>query len=355
MNVEIEMVYPNARKRYVDNTKVQEHYALVPTKQVANVAGLNEKERNIYLEVVATTLAMFAPDYAYEETKVEIDVKGIGFEATGKVEKERGWKALFGNQANKKKEPVLPAMEKGQACQVDVEIAEGKTKPPKYFTEGQLINVMKYAGKDVEDEALQHTLKESEGIGTEATRASIIETLKYQKYIAVQKNQVAVSDKGKVLCQAVEGTLLASPEMTAKWETYLKKIGRNEGSQEFFLDRIKQMIQALMQDAPEKIGQMQQQFQQIEEQSHIGKCPTCESGVIQDKGKFYGCSAYQNGCKFTLAKKLLGKTISQTNIRKLLNGERTNLIKGFKSKKGNSFAAYLHYERTEQRVKFEFQ
>src|SRR5690625_1866804 len=160
---------------------------------------------------------MFAPDYEYEETKVAIDVKGINFEASGNVEKQLGLKSLFKNQQQaKKKEIVLPAMEKDQACQVNVEIAKGQTKAPKYYTEGQLINVMKYAGKEVEDEALQHTLKESEGIGTEATRASIIETLKDQLYIEIRKNQVTVLDKGKILCQAVEGTLLASPEMTAK-------------------------------------------------------------------------------------------------------------------------------------------
>src|SRR5699024_3413656 len=126
---------------------------------------------------------MFAHDYEYEETKVEIDVKGINFEATGKVEKQIGWKSLFKNRQTKKKEE--------------------KTKQPKYYTEGQLINVMKHAGKEVDDEALQHTLKESEGIGTEATRASIIETLKRQMYIEVRKNQVTVLDKGKILCQAV--------------------------------------------------------------------------------------------------------------------------------------------------------
>src|SRR5699024_7588941 len=192
IGVDVEVVYPEAQKRYVDNTKVAEHYALVPTKQTANIGSLNEKERNIYQEVVATTLAMFAPDYEYEETKVEIDVKRINFEATGKVEKQIGWKSLFKNRQSKKKETVLQLMEKGQACQVYVEIAKRKTKPPKYYTEGQLINVMKHAGKEVDDEALQHTLKESEGIGTEATRASIIETLKRQMYIEVRKNQVTV-------------------------------------------------------------------------------------------------------------------------------------------------------------------
>jgi len=298
---------------------------------------------------------MFAADYEYEETKVEIGVNGINFEATGKVEKQIGWKSLFKDRQSKKKETVLPFMEKGQACQIDVEIAEGKTKPPKYYTEGQLINVMKHAGKEVDDEALQDALKESEGIGTEATRANIIETLKRQMYIEVRKNQVTVLDKGKILCQAVEGTLLASPEMTAKWETYLKKIGKDEGSQKLFLDRIKQMIQSLMEDAPNKISHMQQALQQVEEQASLGNCPSYKKGMIQDKGKFYGCTSYHDGCRFTLSKKVLGKTISQSNIKKLLNGERTNLIKGFKSKKGKNFDAYLQYDAEGQKVQFEFQ
>src|SRR5699024_9820168 len=102
INVNVEIAYPEARKRYVDNSKVVEHYALIPTKQTANIESLNEKERNIYREVVATTLAMFAPDYEYEETKVEIDVKGLSFEAKGKVEKQIGWKSLFKDRQTKK-------------------------------------------------------------------------------------------------------------------------------------------------------------------------------------------------------------------------------------------------------------
>ncbi|WP_455432193.1 DNA topoisomerase III [Tigheibacillus jepli] len=359
MGVRVDVVYPDAQKRYVDGSKVAEHYALVPTKQTPDLNTLNEKERNIYREVVATTLAMFAPDYGYEETKIEINVKGICFEATGKVEKNKGWKALFASHNDRKKEDqesVLPSMEEGESCQVHVNIAEGKTKAPKYYTEGQLINVMKHAGKDVGDEALKHTLKENEGIGTEATRASIIETLKHQKYIEVRKNKVTVRNKGKILCQAVKGTLLSSAEMTAKWETYLHKIGENEGSQELFLDKIKQMIQSLMKDAPKKIGNMEQALKQVKEQFFIGKCPCCKEGggKIQDKGKFYGCSRYREGCKFTLPKKFLGKVISQTNVKKILNGEKTNLIKGFTSKKGKSFDAYLHYDQTEQKIIFEF-
>src|SRR5699024_4879277 len=146
-------------------------------------------------------------------------------EKTGKVELKKGWKALFTEETfddkNEAKQDytVLPSMQKWESCNVAIDISEGKTKPPKAYTQGQLISVMKQAGKEIDDESLQHTLKENEGSGTEATRANILDTLKKQQYIEIKKNKVSVTKKGQMLCQAVEGTVLASPEMTAKWET----------------------------------------------------------------------------------------------------------------------------------------
>lgn len=351
-----DIVYPDARKRYVDGTKVQEHYAIIPTKQVASIERLNDKEKHIYQEVIATTLAMFASDYEFEETKVEVDVNSLLFEAKGKVETNKGWKDLFPKNVDKKEkegeENVLPAMTEGESCSIDINTKEGKTKPPKYYTEGQLINVMKHAGKDIDDESLQETLKQTEGIGTEATRASIIDTLKRQKYIDVKKNKVMVTDKGEILSKAVEGTLLSSPEMTAKWESYLAKIGKKEGSQNTFISKIEQMIQSLIDRAPEHIKEMESVVSDAVAKNAIGNCPVCE-GQIEDKGRFYGCNRYREGCTFTLPKNFLGKAITQPNIKKILNDERTNIIKGFKSKKksGKVFDAYLYYDKDEKRLK----
>src|SRR5699024_4746154 len=210
----------------------------------------------------------------------------------------------------------------------------------------QVINVMKQAGKEIDDETLQHTLKENEGIGTEATRANILDTLKKQQYIEIKKNKVSITGKGQILCREVVGTVLASPEMTDKWETYLHKIGQNKGSQEHFISKIKQMLESLLKDAPIKMKTLESQFQEVKEQSVVGECPVCgkEGGKKEDKGKFYGCSRYRDECTFTLPKRFLGKTISQTNLKKLLDGHKTNLIKGFKSKKGKTFDAYLRYD-----------
>lgn len=341
LGVNFEVAYPNARKRFVDGSKVQEHYAIIPTKQVANMDRLTEKEKNIYQEIMSVTMAMFMDDYQYEETNVRIDVKGLLFEAKGKVEKNKGWKELFAGEDKKDKdEIVLPVMREGEPCSVKIKTHEGMTKPPKAYTEGGLINVMKNAGRDVEDDSAKQILKKTEGIGTEATRASIIETLKHQKYIEVKKNVVSVTKKGEILCKAVDGTLLSSPEMTAKWEEYLAKIGKGNGSQEAFIHNINKFIEHLMNEAPKAIDKMENVISESKNESAVGKCPKCD-GMIVYKGKFYGCSGYGDGCKFTLPKKWAGKDLTNNQIKMLLKKGKTNLIKGFESKKGKKFDAHL--------------
>jgi len=339
-------------KRYVDGSKVEEHYAIIPTKQVVKLSSLTEKEKNIYKEIIANTLAMFSPLYQYEETKVDVNVDGLVFKKTGKVETDKGWKALFEEEQNNEKEETLPLMSEGESCLVNVSMKEGKTKPPKLYTEGDLINVMKNAGKELEDDASRELLKETKGIGTEATMGSIIETLKRQKYIEVKKNVVNMTEKGKVLCQAVEGTLLASAEMTAEWEGYLTSIGKGEHTQESFISNINTFIEDLIEEAPKKMISMKETFKDIEDDQMVGSCPSCEGGVISDRGKFYGCSSYNDGCRFSLPKRWAGKSLSESQIKMLLEKGKTNLIKGFKSKKGKSFNAYLTIKDNKLNMEF---
>lgn len=343
LGVDFKVVYPDARKRYVDNKKVQEHYAIIPTKQVANLTDLSNKEQNIYVEVLKTTLSMFADDYHYEETKVDVDVKGVLFHATGKVEKEKGWKTLFNEKKEKagKKNDVLPDVNEDTSCTVILSTKKGMTKPPKEYTEGRLIQAMKNAGKEVDDDESKETLKKTKGIGTEATRSSIIETLKRQKYIEVEKNSVSVTSKGEILCKAIDGTLLSSPEMTAKWEEFLSDIGKGKRTQDAFITNIYKFVDSLMIDAPEKVNDIEGLVNESKEALSVGACPECKTGQIEDRGKFYGCSGYSEGCKFTLPKRWAGKTIPKGQIEKLVKVGKTNLIKGFKSKKGNKFDAYL--------------
>ncbi|WP_028784638.1 type IA DNA topoisomerase [Thalassobacillus devorans] len=350
MNISFTAVSLKPNKRYVDSSKVQEHYAIIPTKNVPTqkkLSGLSREERNIYNEIMATTLAMFHKDYVYEETTIFTHVNDLPFKSTGKRDVDRGWKELFPKPVKSKqeKEADLPGVQKGEQVDARIHIKESMTQPPKPYTEGQLINMMKTCGKLVDDEADVEILKEVEGLGTEATRSSIIETIKAQKYIEVKRNNVSITEKGIMLCEAIEGTLLSSPSMTAKWESYLKKIGSGDGSKQVFIKQTRQFIEKLIQETPDAIQQVNVRSTGESEKRKwnepIAKCPACENGSIVDRYKFYACSDYKKGCNVTFPKKLARKTLTQHMIKTLCQKKRTKVLKGFKGKKPFSTALVL--------------
>ncbi|MFJ7933914.1 DNA topoisomerase III [Sporosarcina sp. NPDC096371] len=347
------------KKRYVDSSKVQEHYAIIPTKKIPSQAvlgRLSNIERNLYEEVVRTTLAMFHTDYLYTETKVTTDVNGLPFFTVGKTERDKGWKALFVRSSakeNDKDEPTLPPLTLHETVDSDIGIKEGKTMPPKPYTEGQLIAMMKTCGKLIEDKNETEILKEVEGLGTEATRSGIIETIKRHGYISVTKNIVSITDKGRILCQAIEGNLLASPSMTAKWEAYLRKIGNGEGTQERFLGSIAKFIHSLLEEVPGQLNAkpidaklaanvvskttQRTSYKPVE----VAPCPACKEGMIIARKEFYGCSAYKSGCKQTFPGTFLKKKLTPSQIKLLCTKGKTNVIKGFTANTGNKFDAQL--------------
>lgn len=345
-NVTLNSVSPS--KRYVDNKKVQEHYAIIPTKTAnkEKVSKLNEKERNVFMEVLKTTLAIYADPHVYEETEIITNVKGVTFKTKGKIEKNIGWKLLFKNEIKNKEDKPLPDLIKNEDVQSKMSIKKGKTQPPKPYTEGQLINLMKTSGKQVENESESEILKEVEGIGTEATRAGIIETIKRNDYIKIKKNIVHVTKKGEILCKAIDGTLLSSPSMTAKWESYLTKVGKGEGSQKHFLKNIEKFLVKLIENAEQTTKNIDTTALKPKQQPKgLAKCPKCQKGEIQKiktkKGGFFGCSNFKNGCKMSLPKKIAGRQLSEKNIVDLCEKRKTNKLKGFKNKKGKKFDTQL--------------
>ena len=350
-----EVVSRTPKKRYVDSSKVQEHYAIIPTKKLPTPAALTKLsplERNLYEEVIRTTLAMFHRDYLYTETKVTTDVNGLPFFTTGKTERDKGWKELFAapKKAKDSEEPPLPPLEREETVQSEIGIKEGATQPPKPYTEGQLIAMMKTCGKLVEDQSETDILKEIEGLGTEATRSGIIETIKKHGYISVTKNIVSITDKGRVLCQTIEGSLLASPSMTAKWETYLKKIGNGEGTGQHFLGSVSKFIQKLIEDVPVQIEKQTIDIvlpprpssgKSSYTRTEVAPCPKCGKGNIIEHPKFYGCSNYKNGCKQTFPGLFLKKKLTVPQVKLLCTKGQTNVIKGFTSADGKKFDASL--------------
>jgi DNA topoisomerase-3 len=340
LSIDVVETQTEARKRYVDNEKVQEHHAIIPTKRVVDQTifeKLSPLQQNIYTLILKTTIAMFLSDYRYEETTIDTAVKNVIFTAKGKVPLDQGWKQIFSD--TEEKETVLPKVKENDQVSVEILFVEKETQPPKAYTEGTLITAMKTAGKTVDDVDSQKLLNEIEGIGTEATRASIIETLKNKEYIVTQKNNLVVTEKGKILCEAVSSErLLTSAEMTAEWETYLKKIGKGEGNQEQFISNIKKFIVHLLDNVPSAIDQLNISGYQAaataeKEKNAVGNCPNCGSLVLEKKG-FYGCSGYPK-CTFSVNNVFRSKKLTKTNIKQLLSDKETT-IKGIKKKDSSS-------------------
>jgi DNA topoisomerase III len=359
---------PNAsilhNKRYVNEKKVTDHYAIIPTEQVTDPAKLSADERKIYDLVVRRLIAAHYEAAVFDYTTVITLVDGRArFISKGKQQIQEGWRKVI-SQREEDEEAILPSLCEGEQGDVlDVRIKEGKTQPPKRYTEGQLITLMKTAGKFLDNEELEKVLAKTEGLGTEATRAAIITTLKERNYIEVKKNQVYATDKAKVLIEAIGDKILASPEMTAKWEQRLSEIGEGKASAAHFMDQVKKLSAKIVEDALvmsknwDFTGLDTASIQRTTSKATLGKpvgtCKLC-GGTVIDKGEFYGCANYaKTKCSFTISKKILGKTISQANVKKLLQHGKTNIIKGFK-KGEKTFDAALMWDEKEKKIVFSF-
>ncbi|KAA9180132.1 DNA topoisomerase III [Enterococcus durans] len=335
-----------AKKRYVDAKKVQEHHAIIPTKTIPSkerFAKLSRLQQAIYLQVVRTTIAMFAENYIYEETVIQTGVENLRLKSTGRIPVKKGWQAILETKNKKKDLQQLPVVEKDEVVEVDLASIEKETQPPKPYNEGTLITAMKTAGKTLDDEEAQEILKEVEGIGTEATRANIIENLKQRHYIEVNKNEITVTAKGITLCKAVtDEPLLTSAEMTARWEGYLRKIGNREGTTEVFLENIKKFILHLLESVPKQIEKVDlskeitgtRQIKAMEKKNdQLGHCPKCKQGIIMLYPKVATCT--NPACEFKLWPTIAKKKLTKTNLRELLSkGKTSKVIKGFTGKKG---------------------
>ncbi|TXC91877.1 DNA topoisomerase III [Metabacillus litoralis] len=349
--------------RYVNEKKVTDHYAIIPTEQVRDPKRMSGDEQKMYDMIVRRLIAAHYEKAIFDYSTLSTLVDGRAeFITKGKQQIQEGWrKVIF--QDDKEKDELLPNVQKGDKGHVDkIETKEGKTQPPKRYTEGQLITLMKTAGKYLDNDELEKILSKVEGLGTEATRAGIITMLQDRKYIEVKKNQVFATDKGKVLIEAVGDHVLASPEMTAKWEQRLSEIGEGQASPALFMEQTKKLSTKIVSDAISiattwnfeglNVESIQRTTSRYSIGKNVGKCKLCDGDIV-DKGEFYGCTNYkQTKCNFTISKIILSKKISQTNIQKLLKGDQTNLIKGFK-KGDKTFDAKLDWK--EGKIQFIFE
>ena len=289
------------KSRAWNDEKISAHHAIIPTTVPVNLTRLSAVERNIYELIARAYIAQFHPNYVYDQTKVEVTYHGEMFAASGRTERAAGWRAMYRaakNEEDAEKEDeesaVLPPMKKGDAADyVSAELGTRQTKPPTRFTPATLLQGMKEIHKYVKDEAAKKMLRDVSGIGTEATRASIIEDLIRRKFLhaAGKKKVLTPTEAAYLLIDALPDTM-TYPDATAVWEDRLHLMAEGEGTPEEFLAGQAAFARELCHAALSA---------KIAGGGGI-PCPACGRGVMQKRkgrhGDFWGCSAFPQ-CRMT--------------------------------------------------------
>ena len=328
-------------KRVIDNSKVTDHHAIIPTDGRLRVDNLTEEEKKVFSLVAARFLSVFYPYYRYETTKVYAEAEQENFLSKGTVVLEEGWqaveKALVPAAVSKKKkkdeeEQKLPALTEGEQRKVEkATVQKKKTKAPTPYTESSLLSAMENAGRFVEDEALKEQMKDS-GLGTPATRAAIIERLLTVGYIVRKGKNLVPTEKGMKLIEVVP-IEMSSPQTTGKWEKGLSSISKGNMTEEKFMASIRRYVQFLIQDAAsgrraDVVFPEEQIRGKKRKNNAFGKCPVCGRDILENTKSFY-CAGWKQGCKFSLWKDHLtpyGLTMDGGMVKLLLKNGKTDRI-----------------------------
>ncbi len=294
-------------KRIIDDTKVSDHHAIIPTGVAPR--GLSANEQLVYEAITTQFIAAFYPVCVKNITTVDGVSNGVKFEAKGTQVVEPGWTVLFANKKQSQdaaEEQTLPLFSEGESGPHEPSLREGKTIPPKHFSENSLLGAMEAAGKFVEDDTLREALKER-GIGTPATRAAIIETLLSRNYIQRDKKHLRCTDMGRCLIALIRDPLLKSPEMTGEWEEKLKKIERSQLDPDEFMGGISGYIRTLI--TSNSAARL--------DTARWGSCPLCGKEVVKGN-RAYGCSGWKEGCDFVLEPECKGVALTAKQVQVLL-------------------------------------
>lgn len=326
-------------RRSVDDSKVTDHHALLPTEVKPKM--LSADEQTVYDMIVGRMFEAFAERCIKDVTTVTVVCDGVEYVAKGTIVRQAGWRGIYGEEAE---DTVLPEWTEGMTLLVGgCSMTEGKTKPKPLHTEATLLAAMETAGREIEDDEMRQALKAC-GIGTPATRAAIIETLFSREYMVRQKKSLVPTEKGLALYSVVKNMRIANVELTGDWEAALAKIERGEMRAETFREAIeiytKQITSELL--ASDKLF------------AHKGSdclCPKCKTGRMQFYGKVVRCD--NAACGLPVFRIKAGKTLSDAEITELLTQGRTGVIKGFNSKQGKAFSAVVAFD-AEFNTVFEF-
>jgi DNA topoisomerase-3 len=354
--------------RVVNDSKVSDHHAIIPTDVEHDVSRFSPDERRVFDLVARRFLAVFHPPARYARTTVVTLVEEERFRSRGKVTLEAGWRGVYGllseadqaaarqDEEGENESAELPPLEQGQTVKcASAEVEAKETKPPPRYTEATLLSAMETAGKLIDDEELREAMKES-GLGTPATRAETIETLIRREYIERGGKDLMPTPKGLQVITMLEEHPLTSPELTGSWEKRLTDIEHGEEDRSKFIGDIAEFTRATV----EKIAELDKEKLRPE-RVELGPCPRCgaETGeIIKENSKAYGCTSWKSreetGCGFVIWKRVAGRTLTPEIARQLLeDGKTKDVISGFRSRAGKPFRARLVLNE-EGKVEFDF-
>ena len=353
--------------RVVNDAKVDDHHAIIPTDIGHDVNSFSPDERRVFDLIARRFLAVFHPPARYARTTIVTEVEQERFRTRGKVTLEAGWRGVYGVEADEPQsrkqdedaegEGELPQLTQGQEVTCAEAESEAKeTKPPPRYTEATLLSAMETAGKLVDDEELREAMKER-GLGTPATRAEIIETLIRREYIERVSKDLQPTPKGLQVVTMLEANAVTSPELTGDWEKQLRDIEHGSGDRGEFMNGIADFTKATV----DEIANLDKEKLRPE-RAELGLCPRCgaETGeIIRENAKAYGCTSWKSreepGCGFVIWKRVAGRTLTPEVARQLLEEGRTReVLSGFRSRAGKPFRARLVMDRESGKVEFEF-
>ena len=345
-------------KRVMNNKKVTDHHAIIPTVELAsfNISTLKDWEKKILFLIAVHMVEATERDHVYVETEITIKCQNELFKTKGKVVKQMGWKLFeecFKNQdgiamedPNEEMKDRLPTVNTEQIFyNVCSEMTEHFTSPPKQYSEDTLLSAMETAGNKEFDEDT-----EKKGLGTPATRAGIIEKLVNSQYAVRKGKQIIPTEDGMALIEVLPD-FLKSASMTAEWENQLLEMEKGEIKPEQFMTGIKNMITMLLNGCDLIPDEEKRRFQSRES---IGTCPVCGSLVYEGKQNFY-CS--NRDCNFALWKETkylekMGKTINKRMAAELLKNGRVFVKDLYSVKKNMYFDADLLIDVSAERINF---
>jgi DNA topoisomerase-3 len=353
--------------RVVNDAKVTDHHAIIPTDVEHDVSTFSPDERRIFDLVARRFLAVFHPQARFERTTIVTLVEEERFRTRGKVTIDPGWRRVYGEESEEEKQAAaaeedaestaeLPRVENGQEVTCVTAETEGKeTKAPPRYNESTLLSAMETAGKLIDDEDMREAMKES-GLGTPATRAETIETLIRREYIERAGKELMPTPKGIQVITMLEEHKITSPELTGDWEKKLGDIERGVFDRKKFMKEIESFTGEIV----EQIAALDKE-QLRPERVELGLCPRCgavSGEIIKENSRAYGCTSWKSreeaGCGFVIWKRVAGRTITPELARQLMEeGKTKDVVAGFRSKAGKPFRARLVLT-PEGKVEFDF-